>query len=242
MNPRDFLIERCQTGVPGFDDLCQGGLVRNSVNVILGGPGAGKTSFLMQFLWNGVNMYKENGLYISFEPDVIELFKDASAYGWDFEKLDVRGLCKFMKVSPQTTLGELQKELTRAITKFGVKRICFDPISLFAATESSDLKARLSIFELTSLFKRLGVTVLLSDETPSQDTEGGVVSSERSQFVKFLTDGVIDLYSSGLGGVSDRAVRIAKMRRTNHSRGPVPMQITDKGVVVLGKKSKGLGL
>ena len=68
------------------------------------------------------------------------------------------------------------------------------------------------------------------------------MAGARSQFTRFLTDGVIDLYSSGLGGVSDRAVRIIKMRRTNHSRGPIPMHITNEGIVVLSKKGKGLGL
>ena len=46
---------------------------------------------------------------------------------------------------------------------------------------------------------------------------------------------IVNLYSSGLGGVSDRAVRITKMRRTNHKRGPVPFKITDDGIKVLGK-------
>jgi len=243
MNPRDLLIERCPSGVPGFDDLCQGGLVRNSVNVLIGGPGAGKTTFLMNFLWNGVNKFNENGLFVSFEPDVLELFKDASTYGWDFEKLDSRGTCKFMKVSPQTSMSELKKELTRVVTKYGIKRLCFDPVSMLGSMEGDESKARQEIYDLMALFKRLQVTVLFSDEAPSQEEAAGVImAGARSQFTRFLTDGVIDLYSSGLGGVSDRAVRIVKMRRTNHSRGPIPMHITNEGIVVLSKKGKGLGL
>ena len=237
-----MLIDRCPSGVPGFDALCNGGFVRNSVNAVLGGPGAGKTTFLLQYLWGGATDYDEPGLYISFEPDIIELFKDAASYGWDFQKLDSRGKCKFMKVSPQTTVGELRTELTKVITKFGVKRICFDPVGLFGSMEQNPSIIRQNMFELAALFKRLGVTVLLSDETASQDTEGGVgvfAGTVQSQFIKFLTDSVVDLYSSGLGGVSDRALRIVKMRRTKHSLGPIPMEITDSGVVVYSKKGKG---
>ena len=105
-NKREF-IERCPTGIHGFDKLCEGGLVRGSVNSILGGPGAGKTTFLLQFLWNGVHMHNENGLFISFESDVEDIFKDAIPLGWDFSKLDQEGKCKFIKMAPpdiKTTL------------------------------------------------------------------------------------------------------------------------------------------
>lgn len=237
------MIDRCPTGIAGFDELCQGGLVRNSVNVLLGGPGAGKTIFLMQYLYNGVTKYNENGIYLSFEPDVLELFKDGASFGWDFEKLDARGQVKFVRISPDTDLNELKKELTSVIAKYEVKRVCMDPVSLFAATEPNEAKIRKMLFDLSALLKRMGVTVLLADETATTDTEevGIAGASAKSQYVKFLVDGVIDLYSSGLGGVSDRAVRITKMRRTNHSRGPIPMSITDDGITIVSQKGrKGL--
>src|SRR3989338_4283838 len=236
----EFLVERCKSDLPGFDELCSGGFVRNSVNALLGGPGAGKTIFLLEFLYNGATVYGENGLYLSFEPDVVEVFKDGMIFGWDFQKLDQEGKCKFMRVSPQTEISELKKDLTKAIAQFDIRRICIDPISLFGLTEKNTSKLREMIFDLSSLLKRLNVTVLLANETASGDTEEiGVAGSDaKSQFVKFLVDGIVDIYSSGLGGVSDRAVRIAKMRRTAHSRGPIPMVINDKGMFVLSKKSE----
>jgi len=226
----------------GFDDLCSGGFVRNSVSAVMGGPGAGKTIFLLQFLYNGVTKYKENGMYISFEPDVVELFKDAMVFGWDMEKLDQKGQIKFMKISPLTDVEELKKELTKMISKNEVKRICIDPISFFGATEKTDGKVREILFDLTAMLKRLGVTTLLANETATTDSEEvGIAASDiRGQYVKFLVDAVIDIYSSGLGGVSDRAVRVAKMRRTNHVRGPVPMEISDDGISVSKKSKKGM--
>lgn len=234
------ITDRCPTGIQGFDELCLGGLVRNSVNVALGGPGAGKTIFLMQFLYNGATKYNENGVYLSFEPELDELFKDGLSFGWDFEKLDAKGQIKFARVSPDTDVNELKKELTAMIAKYDIRRIALDPISLFATSEPNEAKIRKMLYELSSILKRLGVTVLLADETATTDTEevGIAGANARSQYVKFLVDGVIDLYSSGLGGVSDRAVRISKMRRTNHSRGPIPMQITDEGISIISQKGK----
>jgi len=237
---KGVITDRCQSGVPGFDELCSGGFVRNSVNAILGGPGAGKTIFLLEFLYHGAVTYNENGMYISFEPDVVELFKDGMVFGWDLQELDQEGKCKFMRVSPDTDVVELKKDLTKAIAQFDIKRVCFDPITLFGATEENPARLRAIVLDLVSLLKRLNVTVLLATETASTDTEeAGITSSDvRSQYVKFLVDGIVDIYSSGLGGLSDRAVRVAKMRRTNHKRGPIPMMINDKGMFVLSKKTE----
>ncbi len=40
------VIDRCPTGIAGFDDLCKGGFVRNSDNLIVGGPGYTKDFFV----------------------------------------------------------------------------------------------------------------------------------------------------------------------------------------------------
>jgi len=241
MKRGDVLVDRCPSGVPGFDNLCEGGFVRGSLNAILGDAGAGKTIFLLQYLYTGATENKENGIYISFEPDVVELFKDANRFGWDFQKLDNLGKVKFFKLSPQTQVSEIKRELTKLISKYDIKRVCFDPIGLFQAGEESGARIRIQIFDLMSLLKRLNVTVLLADESPSSGENAPTSSADqKSQYTRFLADGLVDLYSSGLGGVSDRAVRIAKMRRTNHTRGPVPMKISDDGMDVLAKSKRGL--
>jgi KaiC/GvpD/RAD55 family RecA-like ATPase len=75
------VTDRCPTGIMGFDKICHGGFVRNSDNLIVGGPGSGKTTFLLQFLWNGASQFGENGLYCSFEPDIVDTLNDAMAHG-----------------------------------------------------------------------------------------------------------------------------------------------------------------
>lgn len=226
---------RTPTGIPGFDELVGGGLIKDSVNVLLGGPGAGKTTFLFQFLWNGVNKYNENGLYLSFEPEVTDLFEDAKQYGWDFTKLDATGKCKFIKISPNEKIEVIKQGLWKIISKYKIKRIAIDPISVLAFSLEKENKVRETIFDLVSLLKRLGATIILADETSEAGSDSMSLGNEsqRTQFVKFLSDCLINLYSSGLGGVADRAVRISKMRRTAHVRGPVPFEITNSGIKVL---------
>lgn len=227
------LIERCPTGIEGFDRLCQGGFVRNSDNLIVGGPGSGKSTFLLQFLWNGATMYNENGLYCSFEPDVIETLKDGMMYGWDFTKLSNEGKIKFMRFAPQTSIDELKAELTKMISKNDIKRICFDPISVMAMDLNDQGKIRQIIFDLSNLMKRLKVTSIFADE--SFEAEIGPVDREwaKTDILRFLSDSVTIFYESGIAGIGDRALRISKMRRTAHERMAMGMKIAGNGIEMI---------
>ena len=229
------VLDRCPTGIVGFDKMCQGGFIRNSDNLIVGGPGSGKSTFLLQFLWNGATKFGENGLYCSFEPDIVETLSDAMSYGWDFSKLSSEGRMKFMRFSPQTSIEELKAELTKIISHNNIKRVCFDPISVLALNVSEQGKVRQIIFELSALMKRLRVTSVLADETLEGDGMQPAVEGEwtKTDILRFLSDSVTIFYESGIAGVGDRAIRIAKMRRTSHIRKATGMRITGKGVEVV---------
>jgi len=227
------VADRCPTGIVGFDKICQGGFVRNSDNLIVGGPGSGKSTFLLQFLWNGVTMFNENGLYCSFEPDIVETLNDGMAYGWDFTKLSAEGRIKFMRFSPMTEIEELKSELKKMIAKNNIRRICFDPISVLALGLSDAGKIRQTIFELSSLMKRLDVTTVFVDESLESDLNGSNIGEwTKTDILRFLSDSVTIFYESGVAGVGDRALRISKMRRTAHKRNAVGMGIGDKGIEV----------
>ncbi len=233
MGDGDF-TDRCPTGIEGFDAICQGGLVRNSSNVLIGGAGAGKTTFLLQFLWNGVTMFNENGLYCSFEPDIVETLKDAMSFKWDFTKLNELERVKFLKFSPRTKFSDLKSELTKMVTKHQIRRICFDPVSVLTLNEENQGKLRDIIFDLTALMKRMGVTSILADES----IEDTILYREKTSWsdtdiLKFLADGVIIFHQSAFSEEADRSLQITKMRRTNHLRLPVGMRIDESGIDVM---------
>ncbi len=59
-------IESVKTGIEGFDQLTGGGFPRNSLILLCGNAGTGKTIFSAHFLYYGAANMLENGVYVSF--------------------------------------------------------------------------------------------------------------------------------------------------------------------------------
>ena len=70
---------RIPTGIEGFDDLVQGGLLTERVYVLSGPPGSGKTTFGVQFLANGASA-GEVGLYVTLLECPQNIINDMSNY------------------------------------------------------------------------------------------------------------------------------------------------------------------
>ncbi|MEM4490228.1 MAG: ATPase domain-containing protein, partial [Desulfurococcaceae archaeon] len=66
------MVERIKTGIPGFDEILNGGIPKRNVVLLSGGPGTGKSIFSAQFLWNGLQM-GEPGLYVVLEEHPVQV-------------------------------------------------------------------------------------------------------------------------------------------------------------------------
>ena len=68
--------QRSSSGVPGLDEVLDGGFIANRVYLIEGNPGAGKTTLALQFLLEGLER-GERGLFISLGETAEELNANA---------------------------------------------------------------------------------------------------------------------------------------------------------------------
>jgi circadian clock protein KaiC len=225
---------RCASGIQGFDKLCEGGFIDDSINLVMGNPGSGKTTFSLQFLYNGATKFNESGLYITFENDVEDLKRVGKKLGMDFEKTQKKNATvSFLRYDFKRNIKSIQNELVKLIAEHDIKRICLDPINIFTLEFDKGINIRRELYDFLSLLRRLDLCVVISGETDENVGGDDLILTEEISFCKYLADGVIQLYSSGLSGSGDRALRITKMRMTNHQRGPVGMQLTAAGVKIL---------
>jgi RecA/RadA recombinase len=86
------------TGIAGADKILgEKGIPRGHSILVAGGPGSGKTTFAMQFLYKGVTQYNEPGIYISLDEDPEDVKKNMSKFGWDLGKLEQEKKLAFKK-------------------------------------------------------------------------------------------------------------------------------------------------
>ena len=75
------MVRKVPTGIPGMDELLNGGIPERNVVLLSGGPGTGKTIFGQQFLYAGVAEYGEPGVLVALEEVCNEIKEIAARAG-----------------------------------------------------------------------------------------------------------------------------------------------------------------
>ncbi|MFH1331778.1 MAG: ATPase domain-containing protein [archaeon] len=221
--------DRVKTGIDGLDRVMGGGFEKNSVNIVCGGPGTGKSIFVLQFLINGVEKFNEPGIYITFEEGREKTMRHMATLGWDLKKLEEENKLAIIEYTPNQVrklLSEGGGEVDIAMENIKAKRIVIDSLSAFALLFKDELARMEAFLDLFKLIQRWDCTALLVTED-EQDIE-----KHHPTGVEFEVDGVILLYNLRKGDIRERALEILKLRGTEHSNKIFPMKITNRGVVV----------
>jgi len=221
--------DRVKTGIPGLDEVMSNGFERNSVNLVNGGAGTGKTIFAMQFLVNGITEFDEPGVFITFEEEKRKMRKHMLKFGWDLEKLEKEKKIYLIEYTPDKVkkmLAEGGGEIELAIEKIKAKRIVIDSLTAFSLLFKDELSKRQALLDLFRILGKWDCTALLIGEHESD------MERHQSQDIEFEVDGIILLYYVRKGDIRNRALEILKLRGSKHASRIFPMKITDTGVVI----------
>lgn len=218
-------IERVKTGVSGLDQILGGGIPKGSVILVTGGAGTGKTTFLSQFVWQGLQE-SEKCLFITLEESPEDIKNDAILYGWDFSKYEKSGQVRIEFFDP-FELGDVNARLKDMVAVNKYTRVAIDSTSILGMYLNDEYKTRKKLFKLAQDLKATGCTSLLTAEIPEESK-----ALSRFGVEEFVVDGVIVLYYMGIGEGVFRNIAVRKMRRTDHKHGAFPLDITNKGLKV----------
>ena len=237
---------KVKTGIPGFDEIVDGGLPKGYCYTVAGGPGSGKTTFALQFLYNGVTKYGENGVYLSFDEPPRSIEASALNFGMNLEQLEKSGNLVIIDASPirmevgryvarpQVTLGlpefsidTVLNVLHKIVKKITATRIVVDSLTSLLIQYSDPFVIRK---ETLSLIRSLSASNNLTSILLSEINEGE--SRIRFNAEMFLANGVILLHNIKQREERIRAIEILKMRGVNHSTRIHPFKITNKGIIV----------
>ena len=229
-----MIIQRIPTGIPKFDELIEGGFPNNSMILLVGYPGAGKTTFSAQFLYNGATRHSARGVYVCFAETKETFLRNMLRFGWDFERLEKEGRIAILDLSVTREAG-LQKNLDtimETMTSINASRLVIDSFSAISMGLKEPIDIRVMIHLLYRFLKKANcVSILILDQPWGSSALGEGIS-------EFLADGIIHLETYfDENEIFRRRLRILKMRGTNHSKASHEYDITSEGFVILDKKT-----
>ena len=216
---------RISSGSEELDAMCGGGFFRDSVILVSGATGTGKTLTVTQFLEGGARR-GEKCLLLAFEESREQLFRNASGWGVDFERLERDGTLKVVCDYPEVVgLEEWLISIQRAVEQFKPRRVAVD--SLSALERVGSIKSfREFVIGVTSFIKQQEITGLFTATTST--LMGG--PSITDTHISTLTDSIILLRYVEMFGEMKRGITVLKMRGSIHDKGIREFTIDRKGM------------
>lgn len=229
--------------VDKFDELISdNGLESGSTILVSGGCGTGKTTFVMQSLYNAAK-HGEKCIYISFEEEPFKIKQHMKKnFGWDLEEFEKKGNFAIIKFDPikiarsveasiAAKKGYLRISSNKLELPFTPDRVGVDSLSALSIAFENTEKYRKyvrELFENLDGYNSLNFIIAETEQDPRIYSRTGVE--------EFLADGVVVLYNVIDGDKRKKALEILKLRSSKHVDKMVPYKITDHGIKILYTK------
>ena len=213
--PKKKVSAKTATGISGYDKMTLGGFETQSINLIGGGSGSGKTIFAMQYLLDGIKR-GEHVLYVTFEEKKEDFYANMKKFGWDLDAAEKSGKFFFLEYTPEKVkmmLDEGGGTIESMVIKYNISRLVIDSITSFSLMFEDELSKRQAILGLFDIIRKWDVTSLLTvQSSPAARKDRGVSPSE------FEADSITLLYYVEIKSERERFIEVLKMRGVNHSR------------------------
>jgi len=224
---------RVTSGNPAIDEMCGGGFFRDSVTLVSGATGTGKTLLVTNFLAGGVAA-GEKALLIGYEESRGQLFRNATGWGIDFASMESEGKLKVFCLYPEAQgLADHLLAIQSLVDEVRPNRIAIDSISALERI-APDVGFRDFLISLTSFIKKREIAGLYT--ATSKSLIGGETASE--QHISTLTDSIILLRYMQERHIMHRGLMVLKMRGSEHAKEIRRFTIDGSGMH-LGESFKG---
>ncbi len=220
--------ERVSTGYSELDSLIEGGFPKNSMILLAGNAGVGKTILSAKFIYDGA-VKGERGVYACFTETKRKFTQNLRKFGLDFEDMISERMVSILDLSVTTEI-DVQSAVNRIfeeIVNLQARRLVLDSLSAMYMGLKSELERR----HLTSLIYRIiqktECTAILIVDIPWGSKRIG------EEFEEAIADGIILLESMYEGeGILKRYLRILKMRGSNHTKKTYSYVISERGLEI----------
>jgi circadian clock protein KaiC len=219
-------VLRYPSGLPGVDAMVGGGLVRDSIVIVRGPTGSGKTLLAGLYARAGASR-GERVAYYGFEEPRPVLLRNFAQIGMPLEEYVQRGVLNIACRYPESMgFEDLLVNLRGSMEEFKPSLIVLDSISSIEHS-LSEKGFRQFMVGLASIIREHNRSALLTQTV----AEGGA-AEHTAPYLSTIADGIIALdYSFDETG-QRRTVRVVKMRGSDHDAHRYRMWITRGGLRV----------
>lgn len=223
---------RLTTGVPGLDEMMDGGIPAGDAVMLVGPAGSGKTTFATQFA-SAALQEGEAVVIVVFEEYPEEYLTRAQARNQDLQKAIEAGKLEVIYLRPlDLSVDETLAEIQEAVGALGASRVVIDSLSGFEVALAPAFREdfRESLYRLVGALTATGVTIFMTYEIAGGYPDV-LIAKEK---VFFVTDDIIVQHFVEIDSSLRKVLAIHKMRGSDHSHDFRTFEITANGAVVGG--------
>jgi circadian clock protein KaiC len=219
-------MERLSTGNERLDTILRGGLVLNSITLVVGAPGSGKTLLAEQCVFANASAERP-ALYLS---TVSEPLDKLLRYGQSLQFFDPAQVGRSVlydeigTVLDEGGLPEVLERIDILIKEHRPGIVVIDSFKALKAFSDNAADFRRFLHELSGRVTALAISSLWIGEYGASD------AIESPEFA--VADTVIDLATKETGERSNRYLRVLKLRGSDFASGDHSYRLSSNGVTV----------
>lgn len=201
---------RISTGIPGLDELTNGGYFVGSTTVVAGISGVGKSVMGLQYIAEGARR-GERSLMLSLDEQVEQIQRNAASIGIDLPREMARGVIRVEYDPPQEIEVDVHfHHIEQLVEQFKPTRVVIDSLSTYGSTLGTYGRLFRDFFHaLVALMKEHQVAAVYNHENPEMLGMASMMGDFR---MSSLVDNIILLNWAELGDRFRLGMTVAKMR------------------------------
>ena len=216
--------QRMSAGNDEADHILGGGFPSNSINIIMGHPGSGKTIFAEQLIFHNAGADRPILYLTTLSEPLTKVVRYLQEFRF-FDEAKLGTQVIYEDIGPRLAkdgAGALITLLRDAIKELSPKIIVIDSFKAVHDLEESTVERRKLVYEMTALLTAYGTTAFLLGEYTEDDI---------LRYPEFaVADGIVELSRRRLGNRDERYFRVFKLRGSRYLEGAHAFRITDSGL------------